>query len=210
MRELTKDNLGTKQFLALKVIALVVLPSSLMAGPLEEPPEISLNGFNIDAGAMSDCIHNAFALPQVEGRTFALEACPGKAQADCYGDRIDRVALMTCVGLETEYWEWRMDVVVDLLSNADTNFFTTEAGNLSEPLLASTVASWQKFRDVKCEYQTAHYGQGASRGREGDIVEMYCRAFETARFASDLEGRLRARCDIPLGSYVNYNCGAFE
>ncbi|WP_411890007.1 lysozyme inhibitor LprI family protein [Yoonia sp. SDW83-1] len=191
----------------------MVAGQSLTAGALDAPSEFARDRLSVDAQALSDCVTKVGS-----GRleTFAENArnqCIGIGVDGCLRNQdasvdgiYDRPTYLGCIGLERRYWGWRMDRVIDGLSGASLSQDQRQFLNRTVPELDAMVAAWRAYVDIRCSYETSQYDTGPSRGREGDIVEWSCLNTQTARFALDLEFRLRAHCSSRLQPHYGPAC----
>ncbi|PJI92294.1 hypothetical protein BC777_1139 [Yoonia maricola] len=172
---------------------LLVCPP-VTADVLGSGPPLTHRSYSVDAALLSDCVSTAAIERDADFVMEAESACVGQGFTQCSEMRNDRVTMITCLSLERQYWEWRLDRMVEGLSGAYSPPEFVQGVQMTAPELQATVIVWRAYAETKCSYLTSQYGVGRSRGREGDIVEYACLNGETARFSLEIENRLKEHC----------------
>jgi uncharacterized protein YecT (DUF1311 family) len=124
------------------------------------------------------------------------EVCVGLSAAACINtpDGYTTVGMSTCLGMEAEYWDGRLNAAYQALLDADGKIDAelAELGSAAAPMapaLREMQRAWIAFRDASCFYEYTHWGGGTGSGPASNDCVMRA----TARQALALEDRLAER-----------------
>ncbi len=173
-------------------------------------PDFTHNSYAIDGPQISACVDGVGQQFSPDFVKDAEAACSGLGFESCTHDGMpiafSRLSAITCFALERDYWEWRLQRVVSHLSGEHAPAEHVAFHGRTAPELDALARTWRAYMETKCSYFTSEYGVGSQRGREGDIVKSDCTRQETARFALEMEFRLRAQCDGPRRVFYGTVC----
>ena len=149
--------------------------SVFQAGKL--PPEI--------LQTMDRCVEET----RPDGITHAV--CFGLIINTCPEDAFSTADMVSCSGLEFEYWSDRLETVTDRLSELyykdDQEFGEDGAIEVSlTGMFTSAQEDWYEFRRSSCQLESMRF-RGGSMGR---VTGSTCMAELTARRVLDLEGQI--------------------
>jgi uncharacterized protein YecT (DUF1311 family) len=131
----------------------------------------------------------AGCLYQAEMQGNPRDGCVGITARPCLNEAVSTRDMINCVGVETDYWDARLNETYTELRNVYVTEDDDEPDGYIQlaPLLKTTQLAWIEWRDAKCKgFETYRY-RGGTLGR---VTAADCLMTMTAERVFELEDLL--------------------